>query len=150
MKITEVGEFDRRPVCEIELSNPAGAKVCVLSWGAVVRDFVVPTRLGPKSVVLGFDSFDPYPVHSRSFGAIIGRFANRIANGQFILDAQPYQLTRNDHGVHHLHGGAGAFSKRIWSILDASATHVTLSLVSRDGDSGYPGTLHATCTYSLI
>jgi len=101
-------------------------------------------------VVLGFDSFDPYPVHSPSFGAIIGRFANRIADGKFTLDGQPHQLTRNDNGVHHLHGGAGAFSKRVWSILDGSATHVTLSLVSPDGDSGYPGTLQATCTYSLI
>jgi aldose 1-epimerase len=104
---------------------------------------------GPRSVVLGFDSFDPYPIHSRNFGAIIGRFANRIADGRFSLAGQTYQLTRNDAGVHHLHGGTGAFGKRVWSLLEASNNHVALSLVSRDGDAGYPGTLRVACTYSL-
>jgi aldose 1-epimerase/tripartite tricarboxylate transporter TctA family protein len=116
----------------------------------VVRDFIVPLPSGLRSVVLGFDSFDPYPIHSRSFGAIIGRFANRVADGRFSLDGHTYQLTRDDGGIHHLHGGAGAFSKRVWSLVDASNSHVTLALLSQDGDSGYPGTLQATCTYSLI
>jgi galactose mutarotase-like enzyme len=116
----------------------------------VVRDFIVPLPSGLRSVVIGFDSFDPYPIHSRSFGAIIGRFANRVADGRFSLDGHTYQLTRNDGGIHHLHGGAGAFSKRVWSLVDASNSHVSLALLSQDGDSGYPGTLQATCTYSLI
>jgi aldose 1-epimerase len=150
MNIREVGRFDHQPVHEIELANSAGAKVCILTWGAVVRDFIVPLPSGLRSVVLGFDSFDPYPIHSRSFGAIIGRFANRVADGRFSLDGHTYQLTRNDGGIHHLHGGAGAFSKRVWSLVDASNSHVSLALLSQDGDSGYPGTLQATCTYSLI
>ena len=149
MEIKEVGRFEGEPVCEIELCNALGAKANILTWGAVVRDLIVPTRSGFRSVVLGFDGFDPYPMHSRNFGAIIGRFANRIADGRFSFDGHVYQLTRNDGGVHHLHGGAGAFGKRVWSLLEANRTEVALSLISADGDSGYPGTLQAICTYSL-
>ncbi|MBV8850918.1 MAG: galactose mutarotase [Methylobacteriaceae bacterium] len=146
MNVRTAGQFNGAPVHEIELANSAGAKIRVLTWGAVVRDFVLPTG---RHIVLGFDSFDPYPIHSRSFGAIIGRFANRIADACFSLDGHTYELTRNDGGIHHLHGGAGAFGKRVWSLTDASATHVTLALDSQDGDSGYPGTMQATCTYTL-
>jgi aldose 1-epimerase len=149
MDIKEVGRFGPEAVHEIVLRNPGGAKAHILTWGAVIRDFLLPMPGGLRSVVLGFDGFEPYPIHSRNFGAIIGRFANRIEDGRFSLDGNTYQLTRNDGGVHHLHGGAGAFGKRVWSLLDASMNHVTLSLVSEDGDSGYPGTLQATCTYRL-
>jgi aldose 1-epimerase len=148
MMVREVGAFEDRPVHEVTLSNVAGARAQVMTWGAVVREFVVQLPSGPRNVVLGFDSFEPYPVHSRSFGAIIGRFANRIAEGRFSLDGHTYQLTQND-GVNSMHGGAGAFGKRVWSIVDGGETHVTLSLISPDGDSGYPGTLQATCTYTL-
>jgi aldose 1-epimerase len=149
MRIREVGRFEDAPVHEIELCNAAGAKAFILTWGAVVRDLIVPLPSGPRSVVLGFDSFEPYPNHSRNFGAIIGRFANRIADGRFSLNGYTYQLTRNDGSIHHLHGGAGAFGRRIWSLLEAGVNYVTLALLSRDGDSGYPGTLQATCTYRL-
>jgi aldose 1-epimerase len=149
MDIEEVGRFGPEAVHEIVLRNCAGAKAHILTWGAVVHDLVVPVPSGLRSVVLGFDGFEPYPVHSRSFGAIIGRFANRIADGRFSLDGHSYQLTRNDGGVHHLHGGADGFGRRVWSLIDAGVNHVTLSLLSQDGEAGYPGTLQATCTYRL-
>jgi aldose 1-epimerase len=149
MEAREVAQFENEAVYEIELRNSAGAKAHVLTWGAVLRDLLVPMPSGPRHVVLGFDSFDPYPAHSRNFGAIIGRFANRIADGRFALNGHSYQLTRNDGGIHHLHGGAGAFGKRVWSLLESGRNHVTLSLMSPDGDSGYPGTLQVSCTYIL-
>jgi aldose 1-epimerase len=149
MEAREVAQFENEPVYEIELRNSARAKAHILTWGAVLRDLIVPTPSGPRHVVLGFDSFDPYPLQSRNFGAIIGRFANRIAGGRFSLDGRTYQLTRNDGGIHHLHGGAGAFGKRVWSLTDSGRNHVTLSLKPPDGDSGYPGTLQVSCTYIL-
>jgi aldose 1-epimerase len=107
--------------------------------------------------VLGFPDFAPYPDHSPHFGAIAGRFANRIESGRFMLDGVMHQLALNQNvppgpggtPTHHLHGGGAGFGKRNWTLVDATADSVTLSIVSAAGDQGYPGRLHATCLYRL-
>lgn len=122
----------------------------VLTWGGVLRDLRVPVAgEAPLCVVLGFDTFDPYPAHSPYFGAIIGRFANRIGGGVFTLNGTTHQLDRNEGGQGTLHGGGAGFSQRIWRVLDVQADAVTLGIVSEDGDQGFPGRLEATCRYSL-
>jgi aldose 1-epimerase len=157
MTIATIGTFEDRPVHEIALANAAGMTARIMTWGAVVRDMLVPHAGKHQRVVLGFESFEPYPAHSPHFGAIAGRFANRVARGRFRLDGRRHRLDLNQNvppgpagePTHHLHGGKGGFGKRLWTILDAAADSVTLGLVSEDGDQGYPGRLTATCRYVL-
>jgi aldose 1-epimerase len=156
-QITTVGTFEGQPVQEIVLANAAGAMARIMTWGAVVRDLQVPHRGEPRRVVLGFDTFEPYPTHSPHFGAVAGRFANRVNRGAFRLDGKRVQLGLNQNSPpgpagtpkHHLHGGKTGFGKRNWTILRAGADSVTLGLVSPDGEEGYPGALTATCIYTL-
>jgi aldose 1-epimerase len=157
MSITTIGTFDGQPVQEIALANASGMTAKIMTWGAVVRDMRVPHRGKPQRVVLGFDTFEPYPQHSPHFGAIAGRYANRIDRGRFRLDGKRHQLGLNQNvppgpggaPTHHLHGGKAGFGKRNWTILRGTADSVTLGLVSPDGEEGYPGTLTATCVYTL-
>jgi aldose 1-epimerase len=108
-----------------------------------------PDRSGQwDNVVLGLDSLDGYLHRSPHFGAVPGRFANRIAGGRFVLDGTEYRLACND-GPNALHGGPTGFGRRIWGIEDSSDRHVTLSYSSADGEEGYPGTLRAWVTYTL-
>jgi len=108
-----------------------------------------PDRSGQwDNVVLGLDSLDGYLHRSPHFGAVPGRFANRIAGGRFVLDGTEYRLACNN-GPNALHGGPTGFGNRIWGIEDSSDRHVTLSYISVDGEEGYPGTLHAWVTYTL-
>jgi aldose 1-epimerase len=155
--ITTIGAFEGQPVQEVELRSGAGAIARIMTWGAVVRDMHVPLGKKSQRVVLGFESFDPYPAHSPYFGAIAGRYANRIARGAFRLDGRKVQVDLNQNdppgpgGVpkHHLHGGRRGFGKQLWTVLKLTQASVTLGLVSPDGDQGYPGTMTATCTYTL-
>ncbi|HEX9448639.1 MAG TPA: aldose epimerase family protein [Dongiaceae bacterium] len=121
-------------------------KASILSWGAVIRDL----KYRGMSRVLGFDRFDHYVTHSPYFGSLVGRYANRIAEGRFTLDGIPYQLDRNEKGIGHLHGGSAGFAKRPWHVVEAKADSVLLRLVSPDGDQGYPGEISVTCRYSII
>ena len=142
------GSIDGVEIAEITLSHPDGMEMRVLSWGAVICDLVVPSPAGPQPVVLGLDSIDDYAAHSPYFGAIVGRYANRIGRARFVLDGITYLLAAND-GRNQLHGGPRGFGTRPWTILDHQPTSVSLALVSQDGDMGYPGRLLATCTYTL-
>jgi aldose 1-epimerase len=150
-----IATIDGVAIEEVVLTS-AAASVRVMTWGAVVRDMVVQHRGQPQRVVLGLAAIEDYPVHSPHFGAIAGRFANRIGYGRFTLDGVPHQLSLNQPDPvtgapkHHLHGGTAAFGKRPWTILDHGPAHVTLGLVSPDGDGGYPGAVTATCTYRLL
>jgi aldose 1-epimerase len=119
--------------------------VAILPFGATIQRL----RFSGRDVILGFDTPDEYVSQNIQMGAVVGRFANRIADGRFTLDGRTYQLTRNENGINHLHGGVNDFSRRIWTIDDASERAVTLSLVSPDGEEGYPGTLTARCRYSI-
>jgi aldose 1-epimerase len=155
--ITTVGAFEGQPVHEIALQNAAGMTARILTWGAVVRDMHVRHNGRSQRVVLGFETFEPYPPHSPHFGAIAGRFANRINRGAFRLVGRKVQLTLNQNDPpgpggtpkHHLHGGKSGFGKRNWTILQAASDSVTLGIVSPDGEEGYPGALTATCRYTL-
>ena len=124
-------------------------RVQLLTFGAAVERLEAPDRAGVlANVVLGLDSLDGYLHRSPHFGAVPGRFANRIARGEFTLDGIEYVLTRNE-GLNTRHGGAVGFGKRIWTIEDSGAHHATLRLLSLDGEEGFPGTLHAHVTYTV-
>ena len=140
---------DGAEIHEVEIASAAGARARVITWGAVVRDLEVPTPRGLQRVVLGLERIEHYVEHSPHFGAIAGRFANRIAAGRFTLDGVPHQLDRNQKGEHHLHGGRLGFSKRPWRLVSHDEREVRLALTSPDGDMGYPGTLEASCVYRL-
>ncbi|MCM2293446.1 galactose mutarotase [Allorhizobium sp. BGMRC 0089] len=124
-----------------------GLTAFILTWGAVIQDLRLQGHAPP--LVLGFDTFPSYPMHSPYFGATPGRCANRIAGGRFTLDGVDYQLECNERGVSHLHGGSDGMGKRNWTITDLADDRVTLTITDPDGRGGYPGTLEAQVTYWL-
>ena len=124
MSVHTFGHIDDSPVVQIEIASKAGAQAKILSWGAVLRDLVVPTASGPQRVTLGLNSIEDYLAHSPSFGAVPGRFANRIANGRFTLDGVAYQLARKPGDKHTLHGGPKGFGKRVWKLGEHGETFV--------------------------
>ena len=125
-----------------------GLEAEVLSYGGALRSLRVPSRRGLLDVALGFDSLEAYREQTGFCGAIVGRCANRIGSARFTLGGREYLLPKND-GENHLHGGPAAFDKRLWTIEDASDSRLVLSLVSADGDAGYPGRLDVRVTYTL-
>lgn len=149
-QVRAFGETAGQAVQEITLRNGAGAIAKVITWGAVVRDLLVPKPGGGlQRVVVGLNTLDEYTKYSNHFGAIAGRFANRIKGGKFTLDGVAHQLLCNQDGRHSLHGGGMGFGKRPWRLLHVEHASVMLGLVSPDGDHGYPGTLTVTCRYTL-
>jgi aldose 1-epimerase len=124
-----------------------GLTAHVMTWGAVVQDLRLAGHAPP--LVLGFESFEDYPRYSPHFGAVPGRCANRIANGRFVLDGKTWQVDQNFLGKHHLHGGSKGFGKRVWEFVDHGSSHVTLRIVAKDGEMGYPGNLTVHCIYRL-
>ncbi|MBZ6077795.1 aldose epimerase family protein [Microvirga puerhi] len=149
MTISRFGSVDEGDVWEIVLTGPDDVEMRVLTWGAVIRDLVVPTARGRQHVVLGLNSIEDYEAHSPYFGAVVGRYANRIGGAQFTLDGTTYKLDANE-GRNQLHGGSRGFGTRLWTVIDRQPASVTLALVSEGGDMGYPGRLVATCTYTLL
>jgi len=147
---SEFGRIDGTPVYEVAIGSEAGASAKILTWGAVLRDLVVPVAGASQRVTLGLDTIEDYVAHSPSFGAVPGRYANRIANGRFALDGVDYALERKPGDKHTLHGGPHGFGKRVWTLVDADAASVTLSLDSPDGDAGFPGALRAICVYRML
>ncbi|MDN5788466.1 aldose epimerase family protein [Pseudorhodobacter sp.] len=148
--ICTVGQFNGQDVLQITLQADSGIRAKVLTWGAVLQDLQVPLADGRRiSTTLGFNSFAAYPAHSPYFGAVVGRYANRIAGGRFTLDGRGYDLNRNEAGRATLHGGVGGFSQRLWQISGVSSTSVTLAIDSDDGDQGFPGNVQVTCRYAL-
>jgi aldose 1-epimerase len=143
---------DGREVFLYTLTNASGCKVGIINYGAIVRSIVVPDKDGKfQDVVLGYDSLQGYIQDKSYFGAIVGRYGNRIARGRFRLDGKEYQLTIND-GENHLHGGKKGFFKAYWDatiVDDTLQPSLALTLTSPDGDEGYPGTVTVTVTYTL-
>jgi aldose 1-epimerase len=144
------GQIDQSPVFEVTIASRAGASAKILTYGAVVRDLVVPSSRGPQRVALGLNSLSDYLAYSPHFGAVPGRFANRIANGRFALDGVAYQLDRKPGDKHTLHGGPHGFGHRVWKLGAYDGASVELTLESPDGDAGFPGALTATCVYRLV
>ena len=136
----------------IELQGGHGISARVLTLGATLQSLWLPDREGRiADVVLGFDDGGRYATEGHYLGSTIGRYANRIAGGRFTLDGVEHRLPAND-GAHHLHGGPEGFHRRMWTVEEigeGEVAFVRLSLVSLDGDAGYPGTLRAEATYAL-
>ena len=121
----------------------------ILTYGGIVARLLVPGGDGrAENVVLGLSDLDGYESRSPSFGATIGRYANRIGGAQFTLDGTEYRLSANE-GANTLHGGADGFSHRVWTTADASATAVTLARISPAGEEGFPGTLRTTVRFAV-
>jgi aldose 1-epimerase len=129
-----------------------GTRLKVLSYGGIVQSLEIPDRRGRyANVSAGFDNIEDYVAKSPYFGALIGRYGNRIGEGRFTLDGKSYQLSVND-GVNSLHGGAKGFDKRVWDIepfTKGSDVGLYLYYTSVDGEMGYPGTLKTKVTYTL-
>src|SRR5215469_16227090 len=135
----------------VDLYTLANGKIeaAITTYGGIVVSLRVPDRKGNMGdVVLGYDSLDPYlTANSPFFGAIVGRYANRIAHGSFVLEGKKYSVSKND-GDNSLHGGTRGFDKVVWKAKPIK-DGIELSYVSRDGEEGYPGTVTATARYTL-
>ena len=121
----------------------------IITYGATLRTLLVPDRDGnPVDVVLGYDTLREYVDECEYFGATVGRFSNRIAKSRFTLNGKEYTLTTND-GKNQLHGGICGFTDRVWTLEEVTAECAVLSLLSRDGEEGFPGNLKVRVTYRL-
>jgi aldose 1-epimerase len=143
---------ENQPVDLLTLRNANDLEIGVMTYGGVIVSIKTPDRTGAlDDIVLGFDDFPSYPAKSRYFGAIIGRYGNRIARGEFTLDGTTYKLATNN-GPNALHGGLKGWDKRIWLAVPFQNTDnvgVTLTYTSEDGEEGYPGTVRAKVNYTL-
>ena len=143
---------DGRPVDAFTLTNARGLVVRAMTYGGIITSIRVPDHAGHLGdVVLGYDSLAGYLKASPYFGAIVGRYANRIAGARFTLDGRTYHLPAND-GKNSLHGGTTGFDKVVWDaqpLQSDSGAGIVLSHTSPAGDQGYPGTLTARVTYRL-
>lgn len=143
---------DGTPVEQYILRNSHGLQATVITYGGILQSLKVPDKNGKlDDVVLGFDDVQGYQSGTAYFGATIGRFGNRLANGAFELDGKRYQVPLND-GSNSLHGGAQGFDKRVWKAEpsnDKDSVGVTLTYLSASGEMGFPGNLKTEVTYSL-
>lgn len=134
------------------LTNTSGIEMKVIDYGGLVISLKTPDKTGAMGdIVLGYDNIDGYLKSTPYFGALVGRYANRIAKGAFTLDGTRYTLATNN-GVNALHGGVKGFDKVIWKSepkVDSTGVGVVLTYTSVDGEEGYPGTLSARVTYTL-
>jgi aldose 1-epimerase len=134
------------------LRNAHGLEARITNYGGILVSLTVPDRNGKWSdVVLGFDTLEGYLNEHPCFGAIIGRYANRIATGLITLEGRAYQLTKNNE-ENHLHGGLKGFDKVVWTAAEREGVNgpaLDLRYVSPDGEEGYPGTLRTEVTYTL-
>lgn len=140
---------DGKTVNIYTIGNSAGAEMKVINFGGIITSLKVPSRNGTLTdVVLGYDSLSPYLFGNPYFGALIGRFGNRIGGGKFSLGGTTYQLAQNDNG-NHLHGGIKGFDKVYWEIEQLDSSRLQLTYKSPDGEEGYPGNLDVRVIYSL-
>ena len=144
---------DGTPVEIYTLRNSHGCEARITNYGGIVVSLSVPDKSGKMDdVVLGFDTVGEYEKDSPYFGALIGRYGNRIAKGKFTLDGKEYTLPINDP-PNSLHGGKKGFDKRVWQAqaggMGSDGFPLTLTYVSKDGEEGYPGTLTVKAVYTL-
>ncbi|MEO8667793.1 MAG: aldose epimerase family protein, partial [Bauldia sp.] len=147
MTITRFGKMpDGSEIAEVVIAA-GDLTVSIVNFGAVIRDVRLAGVDHP--LVLGFDNLDDYVAHSPHFGAVAGRSANRIDKGRFTLDGREIQLSLNEQGLTHLHGGFNGFGKRAWRLVDHDDSSVTLAIASTDGEEGYPGHVEVKLRYTV-
>jgi len=137
--------------CVYTLRNEAGMTVVVTNFGARIMSVNLPDKDGVvRDVVLGFDNVESYhpELNDNNFGACIGRYGNRIANGRIVLDSVVYELPQNNFG-HCLHGGPSGWHYKLFSVVDADEQHIRMKIDSPDGDNNFPGNVTAFVTYTL-
>ena len=145
------GMADSNEVSLYTLTNLKGTQVKISTYGGIITSWSAPDQSGKKSsIVLGFDSLAGYLAKPPYFGALIGRYGNRIAKGRFKIDTATYTLATNN-GANHLHGGNKGFDKVVWQATtdNDSVPSLTLNYLSKDGEEGYPGNLNVTVQYTL-
>jgi aldose 1-epimerase len=144
------GTVDGRAITLYTLTNSHGMEVRAMNYGGIIVSIRVPDRNGQfADVVLGHENLEGYRPNPPYFGAIVGRYANRIANGTFTLEGKTYALPKND-GPNTLHGGTKGFDKAVWDAEPLKGrTGVAFSYFSKDGEEGFPGNLRVKVTYTL-
>ena len=153
-KLTTQASYAGKPIEMVTLKNSHGLEVQAITYGAIITSIKVPDKAGKiADVALGFDRpeqywAEPFPPY---FGAIVGRYGNRIAKGKFTIDGKPFSLAINNT-PNSLHGGTKGFDKQLWTVTTkdgAGGSSATFSRTSPDGEEGYPGALQARVTYTL-
>ena len=148
--LAQVKDFDSIKLYTLE--NESDMTVLATNYGAIITSIIVPDRDGNLAdVALGYDRVEDYinAVDKPYFGAVVGRYGNRIAKGEFTLDGETYSLLKNN-GENHLHGGAMGFDKVVWTVDEyVEGKSLTLSYLAKDKEEGYPGNLQLQITYTL-
>ncbi|MBX2946902.1 MAG: galactose mutarotase [Cyclobacteriaceae bacterium] len=147
---TDFGMIDTTTIKQYSIRNKAGMKVSVLNYGGTITEILVPDRNGNfENIVLGFPTLEGYLGENNPyFGALIGRYANRISSAAFSLDGQQYKLQANNNG-NTLHGGNKGFDKVIWDVKIESDSSLRMMYDSPDGEEGFPGNLHVEVVFTL-
>lgn len=153
LKTEQFGTLNGEAVNSITISSPDGStSATLITFGAAIHDLRVPIKGSDasRSVILGFDEPEGYFANAKwHHGAVAGRVANRIANGQFSLDGTDHQVSINEPSGHTCHGGKSGLGHRVWRVVERSEQSATFEVVSADGDQGFPGELKAQITYSM-
>ena len=144
------GTVGNDSIYQFKLQNAKGTEVVIMNYGGTITNLLVADKSGQKGdVVLGFDSLSGFVQKGNPyFGALIGRYGNRIGNAKFTLDGKTYTLAANNNG-NALHGGIKGFDKVVWRVDESTDSTLALSYKSKDGEEGYPGNLQVIVTYSL-
>jgi aldose 1-epimerase len=144
------GTFEGQPITEYTLTNAKGMQLSIINYGGTITKLITPDKNGKMGdVVLGYDSLSGYTQKGNPyFGALIGRYGNRIGNAQFTLDGKTYNLDKND-GPNSLHGGFKGYDKVVWTAEKQGDNALKLTYHSKDGEGGYPGNLDVTVVYTL-
>lgn len=150
LKSDFVSEVEGKPTALYVLKNKKGVEACITNWGGRLVSVMVPDKEGKLTdVVLGYDHIQQYVENpDDNFGAVIGRYGNRIAKGRFTLDSVAYELPHNDNG-NCLHGGPKGFHAVMWNAEQPDAQTLVLTRTSTDGEAGFPGNLQVKVTYRL-
>ncbi|MDR3260991.1 MAG: galactose mutarotase [Tannerella sp.] len=148
-KAVFVSEVAGKPTSLYVLKNKKGMEACITNYGGRIVSVMVPDKNGKMTdVVLGYDNIADYLASSGNFGALIGRYGNRIAQGLFVLDSVEYRLPQNNNG-NCLHGGPEGFHAQLWDAMQPDEKTLELTYFSKDGEAGFPGNLPVKVTYTV-
>jgi aldose 1-epimerase len=150
MSLHDFGKVNGQDVTEVRLANRDGMAASILTFGAAIRDLVVPSTTGHRHVVLGYQALDGYLSNPAYLGTTAGRYANRIAGGKFSLNGVDHEVSTNEKGKTHLHGGHQGISHRLWTIIEDGMDHVTMEYTAANGEEGFPGDVTIRCRYRLL